>query len=319
MVRTIRWLVMTLAMTLALLASTQGAAQTEAEDAQRSSKLSGYLKCYNEQSSRVRDSHDRYYQWVQSPERGPTGRERIVYGLYSLYDPAGCRQKLAVSLAASPPLPDLDAAAAQWERALVQVHAVIGEAYDYYDLGDYEDDGLARGKQLHPRLNAAWEEFFVANQTFSALLDEELDAIRARQLARLADKPGAEVAYHIRHYMLLAEDAHDLGVRSLSDDFDAAAFAGAVEALDRGYRDLEAAISAHPGQVEGMHMLSSYQNAARDYLKAVKELDRRQRKGNRFDTGERMLIEAHAAQMVEGHPAKLTDEYNDLVGDYNRL
>lgn len=315
MARTIAWP----AWILAALVSVPAVAQTEAEDAQRMDKLGGYLKCYNEQSGRVRDSHDRYYQWVQSPERGPTGRERIVYGLYSLYDPASCRQKLAISLAAPPALPELDAAAAQWEQALVEVHAVIDEAYDYYDLGDHEDDGMARGRQLHPRLNAAWEAFFAANQQFSRLLDGELDAIRARQLERLANKPGAEVAYHLRHYMLLAENAHDLGVRSLSEDFDAGAFARAVEALDQGYRALEAAISAHPQQVEGMHMLSSYQSGARDFLKAVKELDRRQRKGNRFDTGERMLIEAHAPQMVEGHPAKVTEEYNDLVGNYNRL
>ena len=54
-------------------------------------------------------------------------------------------------------------------------------------------------------------------------------------------------------------------------------------------------------------------NAAFELLRGAKTAQRRERDGFRFDEGEQMLIEAGAPQMVEGHPAKLIDQYNQLI------
>src|SRR5690606_30085901 len=41
-------------------------------------------KCFNNYSIRVPDSHSRYVSWIKDPKAGPTGSERIVYGLYQI-------------------------------------------------------------------------------------------------------------------------------------------------------------------------------------------------------------------------------------------
>ena len=62
-------------------------ALTDTASAQPSSlteKLNAYVGCINRLSERSYDSRRRYFEWVG--KQGPTGRERIIYGTYTIYD-----------------------------------------------------------------------------------------------------------------------------------------------------------------------------------------------------------------------------------------
>ncbi|MBL8587547.1 MAG: DUF3829 domain-containing protein, partial [Methylobacteriaceae bacterium] len=93
-------LILPVALTLALPATAQTAApqaqvpqgqiapaQSGAQPAelqQAITKSNAYVGLMN-RTLRAGESWRRYQSWVKSPA-GPTGRERIVYGLYGLYD-----------------------------------------------------------------------------------------------------------------------------------------------------------------------------------------------------------------------------------------
>ena len=49
-------------------------------------KLNAYVGCINRLSERSYESRSRYFSWAG--KNGPTGRERIIYGTYTIYDTA---------------------------------------------------------------------------------------------------------------------------------------------------------------------------------------------------------------------------------------
>ena len=67
------------------------------DDAALGAKLNAYIECSNRHSNMALKSRNRYLSWLRSSEQGPTGRESIVYGLYSLYDPADCYTAIATA------------------------------------------------------------------------------------------------------------------------------------------------------------------------------------------------------------------------------
>ena len=53
-------------------------------------KLNAYVGCINRLSERSYESRSRYFSWVG--KNGPTGKERIIYGTYTIYDTSDCRK-----------------------------------------------------------------------------------------------------------------------------------------------------------------------------------------------------------------------------------
>ncbi|MGM5025599.1 DUF3829 domain-containing protein [Tardiphaga sp. 862_B3_N4_1] len=53
-----------------------------AQSSSATEKLNAYVGCVNSLSERTLDSRVRYFSWA--PKSGPTGKERIVYGLYKI-------------------------------------------------------------------------------------------------------------------------------------------------------------------------------------------------------------------------------------------
>src|SRR6185295_13020337 len=108
------------------------------------------------------DSRKRYFSWVS--KNGPTGKERIIYGTYTIYDTADCRQAVEKASALEPRDAALEAAASSYADAVSKLEPLLKEADDYYTQEDYKDDKMAKGKALHPRLVAAWDAFATADQ-----------------------------------------------------------------------------------------------------------------------------------------------------------
>ena len=77
---------------LAGTAATQTSSLTE--------KMNAYVGCINRLSARSFDSRKRYFSWVG--KKGPTGRERIIYGTYTIYDTSDCRKNVEKANALEP-------------------------------------------------------------------------------------------------------------------------------------------------------------------------------------------------------------------------
>ena len=54
--------------------------------------MNAYVGCVNRLSARAYDSRKRYFSWAA--QSGPTGHERIIYGLYTIYDTSGLRKNV---------------------------------------------------------------------------------------------------------------------------------------------------------------------------------------------------------------------------------
>jgi hypothetical protein len=102
---------------------------------------------------------------------GPTGRERIVYGLYRINarDVTSCRDKFAKAQDSAPVLP-LDGAGAGYMKAVDGLHQVVEEMYPYYDRENYKDDKFAKGKELHSKFVSQVALFKTASKHFSEAL-----------------------------------------------------------------------------------------------------------------------------------------------------
>ncbi len=281
-------------------------------------KLDGYVGCLNRHGNWVLQSRDRYLSWLKSPEKGPSGRESVVYGLYRFYDTADCARAIDAAAALPPSSPPLEGMAARWKQALLGAEGVVAEAADYYELENYKDDRMARGKALHPRLMAAFAEFDAAHDDFHATVVGAQDGIAARRLQRLAADPALRVEYLAERLLMDAKrvlrSAEGIG----SKGFALAPYSEAVATLEASWRALGDYRKANPDDRRDVVRSSSYVDAAFALLKTAKTAERRARDGFRFDDGETMLIEANAAQMVDGHPVQLVQKYNDFIGVANR-
>jgi hypothetical protein len=82
------------------IAQTAPASAAESSASTLSEKLQPYIQCYNALSGRAYESRGRYLSW--SKETGPTGKERITYGVYTIRDPAHCGAKIEAAGKAEP-------------------------------------------------------------------------------------------------------------------------------------------------------------------------------------------------------------------------
>jgi hypothetical protein len=136
--------------------------QANAQKSPLTEKLNAYVGCMNRLSERSYDSRSRYFSWAD--KKGPTGKERIIYGTYTIYDTSDCRKNVEKANAMEPHDAALEAAATAYADAVSKLEPLLKETDDYYSQENYEDDKMAKGKALHPRLVAAWDAFASADQ-----------------------------------------------------------------------------------------------------------------------------------------------------------
>ena len=124
--------------------------------------MNAYVGCINRLSERSYNSRKRYFSWAA--QSGPTGKERIIYGTYTIYDTTDCRKNVEKANALEPRDAALEAAASAYADAVGKLEPLLKEADDYYSQENYKDDRMAKGKALHPRLVAAWDAFASADK-----------------------------------------------------------------------------------------------------------------------------------------------------------
>jgi hypothetical protein len=273
-------------------------------------KLNAYVECINRLSERSFDSRERYFSWVS--KNGPTGKERIIYGTYTIYDTSGCKTDVAAANAMEPHDAGLEAAANAYVTAVTTLEPLLKEADDYYTQENYKDDKMAKGQALHPRLVAAWDAFASADKALRAGVDGINDKRAVERLAAIEASEGRKAHFYVEALMIQAKrvaraqqaDKPDLNAITLAlNDYE-----GTVKATEDA--------SGKDGDVK---LGSMFIGNAKSFLTTAKQLMRRVRDKVPYSSGEKMMMSnGGGGWMVEGSPARLMRDYNQLVDSYNR-
>jgi Protein of unknown function (DUF3829) len=275
-------------------------------------KVQPYIACLNRHSERAFASRARYLSW--SAKAGPTGREKIVYGVYTLYEPADCIRGVEEANKMEPHDAPLEKAGSAFAEALFDLVAAVRQANDYYEPGDYKDDKMAKGRTLHPKLMAAWDRFAAADAELRPVIESINDRIQLESLDAIERQEGRKTRYFVLSVMIRAKAALRAERTGQTGGFDIAQAVQALEALDASISDLETYGLAHPGEKAG----SIFVSAARSFLKSGKELMRRVRDKTPYSAGEKMMLSGQGSSwMVEGSPGALTYNYNQLIERFN--
>ena len=220
-------------------------------------KVQPYIGCLNRLTERAIQSRSRYLSWAD--KSGPTGREKIVYGLYTLYDPADCNRGISGANETEPHDAALEEAGTAFMSSLMALTPLVKEAADYYEQGDYKDDKMAKG-QLHPRLMAAWDSFLAANGRLRDAVERINEQVQLEALARIEQTEGRKTRYFALTLMIKAKAA----VRAEGDGdtgaFDLARVTQALEGYEGAIKDIEAYGASNPAEKAGR---SSYRPRGR--------------------------------------------------------
>lgn len=285
-----------------------GAEPARADQQALTQKINAYIGCINRLSERAFESRARYLSWVG--KNGPTGKERIIYGTYTIYDTTDCRKKVDEANAIEPHDADLESAAAAYAEMVATLEPLLREADDYYTQQNYKDDKMAKGKALHPRLLAAWKSFAAADQRLRGGIEAQQDRRALENLAQIEASEGRKGRYHIEALMIRAKHIS----RTLDGGRDLAAISASLAEYEAIVRATEAYASADKESGIG----SGFVGAAKSVLTTAKQLMRRIRDKVPYSSGDRMMLSAGGGWMVEGSPARFTRDYNQLVDSYNR-
>jgi hypothetical protein len=272
-------------------------------------KMNAYVGCINRLSERSYDSRKRYFSWAA--QSGPTGKERIIYGTYTIYDTADCRKNVEKANALEPRDAAIESAASAYVEAVSKLEPLLKEADDYYSQENYKDDRMAKGKTLHPRLVAAWDAFAGADKALRAGVDAVNDKRALARLAEIEQKEGRKARYHVQATMIHAKRvlrAQD------AEKPDLAAFTQAINEYEAIVKAMEEVSNAGGDAKIGSMFIGN----AKSYLTSAKQLMRRVRDKTPYSQGDRMMLGGGGGWMVEGSPQRLLRDYNQLIDAFNR-
>ena len=273
-------------------------------------KMNAYVGCINRLSARAYDSRSRYFSWAA--KSGPTGRERIIYGTYTIYDTSGCKKNVEKANTLEPHDAALEAAATAYAEAVTKLEPLLKEADDYYEQQNYKDDKMAKGRALHPRLVAAWDAFAGADRALRDNVEAINDKRALEKLAAIEQSEGKLARYHVEALMIQAKRV--LRAQN-ADKPDLAAMTQAIG----DYENIVKAAEQFSGAAQGPKIGSIFMSNAKSYLVTAKQLMRRIRDHVPYSSGDRMMLNnAMSGWMVEGSPPRLMRDYNQLIDAYNR-
>jgi hypothetical protein len=284
-------------------------APAAAQNSTATEKLNAYVGCINRQSSRAYESQARYFSWA--PKSGPTGKERIIYGLYTIYDTDDCQKGVENANTLEPRDAALEAAASAYVSAVTTLGPLLKEADDYYTQENYKDDKMAKGRALHPKLVAAWDAFSAADKSLRAGVDAINDKRKLEALKEIEAKEGKKTRYYVEAVMIDAKRVLRLQDTSKPD----------IDAITKAVGDLEASVKGfeEANAADGGKVSSFFTSNAKAVLVTSKQLMRRIRDKVPYSQGEKMMMQPGSGWMVEGSPARLLRDYNQLVDSYNSI
>jgi len=271
-------------------------------------KMNAYVGCINRLSERSYSSRSRYFSWAD--QKGPTGKERIIYGTYTIYDTSDCRNNVAKANALEPHDAELEAAASAYADAVSKLEPMLKETDDYYTQENYKDDKMAKGKALHPQLVAAWDAFAKADKDLRRNVETINDKRALERLAEIERSEGRKVRYHVEALMIQAKRV--LRAEN-ADKPDVAAITQALTDYEAAVKGVDEDASADGGQKIG----SMFTSSAKSFLTSAKQLMRRVRDKVPYSQGDKMMMGSGGGWMIEGSPDRVLRDYNQLIEAYN--
>lgn len=291
----------------------------EREDVRLSQKLQPYIGAFNS-NSRYAHSAMQSYLKRAGAEKGPEMKKgKVDIWLNPTHDPARHVKAMAEIEAREPAMPELQSAGKRYGKALAALHILTGEASSYYKEKDYEDDGLAKGKALHSKLVAAYKEFAIADSALGALIEKENDALKVRRLAFLEKRYGRSLRFLTANLLYRARMLVGIASVDSPSELPLETFQAQLGAYQKARTELTAYIAAHPDEAGKVTLLSSLVSAGADFGKSAKQLMRRRRDNKPWSKSDKWSIDRGSAERVDGHPAQVVHEYNELIDDSNRL
>jgi Protein of unknown function (DUF3829) len=292
------------------LIASLSAHETAAQAPSPNEKLNAYVGCINRLSERSYESRSRYFSWAA--KNGPTGKERIIYGTYTIYDTSDCVKNVEKANTLEPHDAALEAAATAYAKAVARLEPLLKEADDYYQQENYKDDKMAKGKALHPLLVAAWDSFESADKSLRNNVEVINDKRALEKLAAIEQSEGKQARYHVEALMIQAKRVLRGEDATKPDLADITAAINDFEATVKGAEQF--AGSGGDGKIGSFFMSN-----AKSFLTTAKQLMRRIRDHVPYSSGDKMMLgNAMSGWMVEGSPPRLMRDYNQLVESYNR-
>jgi Protein of unknown function (DUF3829) len=277
-------------------------------------KLQPYIKCINRISERAYQSQERYTSWA-GKSAALNQKARNVLGLYEIYDPADCATGVTAGNAALPRHAELEAAGSGYVSATLALAAILKTANDYYDQSNYKDDKMAMGKDLHPKLLVAFAAFDKADTDLRGLVEKLNDEKQLAQLAEIEKREGRNDRYLVEVVMIKAKGLVRANSTADEKNADLARITEALGAYEVAVKELEEYAAKNKDTKLGSMLVSN----AKTFLVSAKEFMRRVRDKVPYNNGERMLMgQAGAGWMVQGSPARVSRDYNQLIETYNR-
>lgn len=279
-------------------------------------KMNVYVECLNQQSKPIADARGLYLKFVD-PEKGPTGKEPALtipyYG-----KAADCVQNINKVQEANPRLADLEKAGAAYAASLQKIDPLLVKAHDYYNQKDYKDDNLATGKEMHPVLMQAWDEFEKADTGLRIQVDKINSEKELKELADIEKSDGRKIPFLVRYVLHSAELVAGLTETGDLESINLENLKKAIDDLEKASTELNDYIAAHP-EDENVSRSSLFVTQMKGFLGASKDLMRRIRDKQPYSESDQMLLGGATGWMVEGSPEKVIREYNTLVQYFNNL
>lgn len=274
-------------------------------------KMDVYIKCYNKLQIPVQSSLARYADWLKDFKQGPTGKESIVYGIYSISESnlSECEKGIKRVVALTPVLEPIDGVALNYINAAVALGNTINEMDKYYTQENYKDDAFAKGKTLHQTFLKNLEAFEPEADSYHAAIQEINDKRQLAELKNIEQREGKTFQYYSLAVMISAKQINNL---ISQEKFDA-------EAAMKKVTELETLVAqAKEADKGGMNF--SFINSADQYQLEAKKYVRRVRdKVPYSDWDKEQLQDANTSWMVDDSFPRALREYNEMVDDYNRL
>lgn len=300
---------------LLLLAMPAGAQTTNDPDAAVGQKLQAAIACINRLSDRAFESRSRYVDWAGDKAQMKK-KPRNVLGLYTIYETDDCAKGVSDAKAVAPAQPEIESASEAYVKAVQALEPLLKDADDYYEQENYRDDKFAKGKEMHPKLLAAWDEFGKADTALRGIVAKIGDERQLAELANVEKTEGKKARYHIMNTFLQAKTLMHLETDVEMKKMDLPKVQQQIAAYEQALKDLEA---FNDGEGAGK-IDSFYLSSAKDVLVTAKGLMRRVRDKEGFSEGDMMMLsQPGAGWMIEGSQPRLIRDYNQLVDNYNRM
>ena len=260
--------------------SSGGTAANSAEDPDDvlEDKIQAYIVCQNSISSDIYDSRARYFQWVD-PVKPLTGTERYQYGLYKV-DPkeaTDCSTNVVKANKMLPSNPKLEGLGTEFAAASSEVATLTDQAYKYYEQKDWRDDKWAKGKELDPKLKAAWKRFQKVDHELHDELGGITKPLARRRLAQIEKEDGRKFLYNRRNVLMTARELVEAGAVDEDVTVDFALYESAFKDFDSAMNDLTTYGNAHKADLSKSRTVTAstaydqFTRQAEDFRKKAKE------------------------------------------------